>query len=160
MCQLHLTWPSFSEQPSSRPRKIFDTIFPWKFSTFLEKAKFFKFLIIAEGRFMNKVWAQVVIFVFSISLAFHESWSTYAGSASSTINPSKVKQVSSKPRYLIRTIHHFFFFSFFFALYFEIYFCILVLDAIWFIVCRAYVYEGFLTELECDHLISLVSSIQ
>lgn len=112
MCQLHLTWPAFSEQPSSRPRKIFDTIFPWKFSTFLEKAKFFKFLIIAEGRFMNKVWAQVVIFVFSISLAFHESWSTYAGSASSTINPSKVKQVSSKPRYLIRTIHHFFSFLF------------------------------------------------
>ncbi|KAL0730433.1 hypothetical protein Bca4012_026526 [Brassica carinata] len=38
-------------------------------------------------------------------------------SPSSIINPSKVKQVSSKP--------------------------------------RAFVYEGFLTDLECDHLISL-----
>lgn len=26
-------------------------------------------------------------------------------------------------------------------------------------MCRAFVYEGFLTDLECDHLISLVSKI-
>ncbi|MED6205478.1 putative prolyl 4-hydroxylase 4 [Stylosanthes scabra] len=46
--------------------------------------------------------------------------SSYAGSASSIINPSKVKQISWNP--------------------------------------RAFVYEGFLTDLECDHLISLAKS--
>lgn len=26
-------------------------------------------------------------------------------------------------------------------------------------ICRAFVYEGFLTDLECDHLINLVGTL-
>ncbi|EXC05706.1 Prolyl 4-hydroxylase subunit alpha-1 [Morus notabilis] len=69
---------------------------------------------------MSKLWVQLFLFLLSISSSFHESSSSYAGSAASIINPSKVKQVSWKP--------------------------------------RAFVYEGFLTDLECDHLISLAKS--
>nr|AFK35574.1 unknown [Lotus japonicus] len=66
---------------------------------------------------MSSLW-----FLLFLPLIFHwnEVSSSYAGSASSIINPSKVKQVSWKP--------------------------------------RAFVYEGFLTGLECDHLISLAKS--
>ncbi|KAJ4722295.1 putative Prolyl 4-hydroxylase alpha subunit [Melia azedarach] len=56
------------------------------------------------------------LFLLSISLLIHISFSSPA----SIINPSKVKQVSWKP--------------------------------------RAFVYEGFLTDLECDHLISLAKT--
>lgn len=69
---------------------------------------------------MSKLWLQAFLFLLSISSTLHESSSSYAGSASSIINPSKVKQISWKP--------------------------------------RAFVYEGFLTDLECDHLISLAKS--
>ncbi|GMN46524.1 hypothetical protein TIFTF001_015714 [Ficus carica] len=69
---------------------------------------------------MSKLWLQAFVFLLSISSTFHESSSSYAGLASSIINPSKVKQISWKP--------------------------------------RAFVYEGFLTDLECDHLISLAKS--
>ncbi|KAJ7980181.1 Prolyl 4-hydroxylase subunit alpha-like protein [Quillaja saponaria] len=69
---------------------------------------------------MTRVWPLVFLFFVSISLQFRESFSSYAGSASAIINPSKVKQVSWKP--------------------------------------RAFVYEGFLTDLESDHLISLAKS--
>lgn len=55
-----------------------------------------------------------------ISLVVRESTCSYAGSASSTVDPSKVKQISWKP--------------------------------------RAFVYEGFLTDLECDHLVSIARS--
>ncbi|KAA8548542.1 hypothetical protein F0562_000191 [Nyssa sinensis] len=55
-----------------------------------------------------------LVFLFSISSIF------YGSSSSWTINPSKVKQISWKP--------------------------------------RAFVYEGFLTDEECDHLISLAKS--
>ncbi|KAF5752242.1 putative prolyl 4-hydroxylase alpha subunit [Tripterygium wilfordii] len=64
----------------------------------------------------TKIYPSQLLFLFSISLAF----SAYEASASSIINPSKVKQISWKP--------------------------------------RAYVYEGLLTDLECDHLISLAKS--
>ncbi|KAE8667959.1 Prolyl 4-hydroxylase 2 [Hibiscus syriacus] len=58
---------------------------------------------------------------FMILLSFlYLSCDSFLTSPSSIINPSKVKQVSWKP--------------------------------------RAFVYEGFLTDLECDHLISLVKS--
>ncbi|PON80250.1 Isopenicillin N synthase [Parasponia andersonii] len=67
---------------------------------------------------MTKIWLQ--LFLFLLSIFFHESSSSYAGSASSIINPAKVKQISWNP--------------------------------------RAFVYEGFLTDLECDHLISLAKS--
>ncbi|KAL0708517.1 hypothetical protein Bca4012_074943 [Brassica carinata] len=53
----------------------------------------------------------------AVFLAMLQSSTALISSPSSIINPSKVKQVSSKP--------------------------------------RAFVYEGFLTDLECDHLISL-----
>lgn len=54
------------------------------------------------------------------SLFFHESTASYAGSASAVVYPSKVKQISWKP--------------------------------------RAFVYEGLLTDQECDHLISIAKS--
>ncbi|KAJ4834106.1 putative prolyl 4-hydroxylase 4, partial [Turnera subulata] len=60
-----------------------------------------------------------LLFVVSISSLLYGSTS-YPATSSSLINPSKVKQVSWKP--------------------------------------RAFVYEGFLTDLECDHLISLARS--
>jgi len=60
------------------------------------------------------------LFLLSIALFLRESSGSYAASASSIINPAKVKQISWKP--------------------------------------RAFVYEGFLTDLECDHLISLAKS--
>ncbi|KAK2401591.1 Oxoglutarate/iron-dependent oxygenase [Trifolium repens] len=50
----------------------------------------------------------------------HEALSSYAGSASAIIDPTRVKQVSWKP--------------------------------------RAIVYQGFLADLECDHLISIAIS--
>ncbi|KAJ1395159.1 ShKT domain [Sesbania bispinosa] len=65
----------------------------------------------------SRVWFLVFLLLIS---HWDEVCSSYAGSASSIINPSKVKQVSWKP--------------------------------------RAFVYEGFLTDLECDHLISLAKS--
>ncbi|AAF08583.1 unknown protein [Arabidopsis thaliana] len=58
----------------------------------------------------------LLLFV-AILLVLLQSSTCLISSPSSIINPSKVKQVSSKP--------------------------------------RAFVYEGFLTDLECDHLISL-----
>ncbi|KAL9277887.1 hypothetical protein ACSQ67_024899 [Phaseolus vulgaris] len=66
---------------------------------------------------MSRVWFLVFLLLIS---KCDKVWSSYAGSASSIINPSKVKQVSWKP--------------------------------------RAFVYEGFLTDLECDHLISIAKS--
>ncbi|KAK7359657.1 hypothetical protein VNO77_01619 [Canavalia gladiata] len=65
---------------------------------------------------VSRVWCVVVALI----LQWHGAWSSYAGSASAIINPSKVKQISWKP--------------------------------------RAFVYQGFLTELECDHLISIAKS--
>ncbi|CAN1307159.1 Probable prolyl 4-hydroxylase 4 [Linum perenne] len=61
----------------------------------------------------------IPLFLFWISFLLHES-SAYPATSSSVIDPSKVKQVSWKP--------------------------------------RAFVYQGFLTDLECDHLISLAKS--
>ncbi|XP_059433700.1 probable prolyl 4-hydroxylase 4 [Corylus avellana] len=63
------------------------------------------------------LWFVVLL---SIALFLRESSGSYAASASSIINPAKVKQISWKP--------------------------------------RAFVYEGFLTDLECDHLITLAKS--
>uniref|UniRef100_A0A5B7C7R9 procollagen-proline 4-dioxygenase n=1 Tax=Davidia involucrata TaxID=16924 RepID=A0A5B7C7R9_DAVIN len=63
---------------------------------------------------MTRLSPLLLVFLFSIS-------SIFCGSSSSwTINPSKVKQISWKP--------------------------------------RAFVYEGFLTDEECDHVISLAKS--
>ncbi|CAL1411638.1 unnamed protein product [Linum trigynum] len=59
---------------------------------------------------------RLFFFLFSTSLLLHES-TAYPATASSIVDPSKVKQVSWKP--------------------------------------RAFVYQGFLTDSECDHLISL-----
>ncbi|KAL0699393.1 hypothetical protein Bca4012_055515 [Brassica carinata] len=58
-----------------------------------------------------------MLLLVAVFLVLLESSTSLISSPSSIINPSKVKQVSSKP--------------------------------------RAFVYEGFLTDLECDHLISL-----
>ncbi|KAF7813706.1 putative prolyl 4-hydroxylase 4 [Senna tora] len=69
---------------------------------------------------MSRVVFLLSVLLISIFLIPREVSSSYAGSASAIINPSKVKQVSWKP--------------------------------------RAFVYEGFLTDLECDHLISLAKS--
>ncbi|CAI0560153.1 unnamed protein product [Linum tenue] len=62
---------------------------------------------------------RLFFFLFSTSLLLHES-TAYPATASSIVDPSKVKQVSWKP--------------------------------------RAFVYQGFLTDLECDHLISQAKS--
>ncbi|KAF8093285.1 hypothetical protein N665_0385s0032 [Sinapis alba] len=59
----------------------------------------------------------LLLLLITIFLLQLQSSTSLISSPSSIINPSKVKQVSSKP--------------------------------------RAFVYEGFLTDLECDHLISL-----
>nr|AMY26629.1 prolyl 4-hydroxylase alpha subunit-oxidoreductase activity, prolyl 4-hydroxylase [Linum usitatissimum] len=61
----------------------------------------------------------IPLFLFWISFLLHKSIA-YPVTSSSAIDPSKVKQVSWKP--------------------------------------RAFVYQGFLTDLECDHLISLAKS--
>ncbi|XP_044497820.1 probable prolyl 4-hydroxylase 4 [Mangifera indica] len=61
-----------------------------------------------------------LLFVLLISFLIHKSSGSFLAPPSSIINPSKVKQISWKP--------------------------------------RAFVYEGFLTDLECDHLISLAKS--
>ncbi|XVE82005.1 hypothetical protein DITRI_Ditri15bG0112400 [Diplodiscus trichospermus] len=61
-----------------------------------------------------------VLVLFSIASILYQCCGSFVTSPSSIINPSKVKQVSWKP--------------------------------------RAFVYEGFLTDLECDHLISLAKS--
>ncbi|XP_022138694.1 probable prolyl 4-hydroxylase 4 [Momordica charantia] len=69
---------------------------------------------------MFRFRSLLFMFLISISSLVRESTCSYAGSASSTVDPSKVKQISRKP--------------------------------------RAFVYEGFLTDLECDHLVSLARS--
>ncbi|XP_047181041.1 probable prolyl 4-hydroxylase 4 [Vigna umbellata] len=68
---------------------------------------------------MSRVWC-VVASALALMMQWHGAWGSYAGTASAIIDPSKVKQISWKP--------------------------------------RAFVYEGFLTELECDHLISIAKS--
>ncbi|KAL5712739.1 procollagen-proline 4-dioxygenase [Ranunculus cassubicifolius] len=64
--------------------------------------------------------STLLTFLLSISFLLHESLASYAGSPEAVVYPSKVKQISWKP--------------------------------------RAFVYEGFLTDEECDHLISLAKS--
>ncbi|XP_038903083.1 probable prolyl 4-hydroxylase 4 [Benincasa hispida] len=71
---------------------------------------------------MAKFYCFNLLFFFSLSISclLRRASSSYAGSASSIVNPAKVKQISWNP--------------------------------------RAFVYEGFLTDLECDHLISLAKA--
>ncbi|XP_023006272.1 probable prolyl 4-hydroxylase 4 [Cucurbita maxima] len=69
---------------------------------------------------MSKFRYLLFLFLILISSVVRESSCSYAGSATSTVDPSKVKQISWKP--------------------------------------RAFVYEGFLTDLECDHLVSIARS--
>ncbi|CAL0330686.1 unnamed protein product [Lupinus luteus] len=67
----------------------------------------------------DRVWCLLFFFL-SLIFQFDQVFSSYAGSASSVINPSQVKQISWKP--------------------------------------RAFVYQSFLTHLECDHLVSIAKS--
>lgn len=97
---------------------------------------------------MSRVWCVVVS-----ALAWMMQWqggsSSYASSASAIIDPSKVKQISWKPRSVCVSAH---------VLLIKLN---LVASEWWlhrFGWCRAFVYEGFLTELECDHLISIAKS--
>ncbi|XP_015888332.1 probable prolyl 4-hydroxylase 4 [Ziziphus jujuba] len=69
---------------------------------------------------MTRLFTLLSLILFWISFCFHQSLISNAGSFSSIIDPSKVKQISWKP--------------------------------------RAFVYEGFLSDLECDHLIALAKS--
>ncbi|XP_022930329.1 probable prolyl 4-hydroxylase 4 isoform X2 [Cucurbita moschata] len=69
---------------------------------------------------MSRFRSMLFIFLISIASVVRESICSPARSASTTVDPSKVKQISWKP--------------------------------------RAFVYEGFLTDLECDHLISIARS--
>jgi prolyl 4-hydroxylase len=62
----------------------------------------------------------LLISFFAIFSVLLQSSTSLISSSSVFVNPSKVKQVSSKP--------------------------------------RAFVYEGFLTELECDHMVSLAKA--
>ena len=90
----------------------------------------------------------LLLFV-TVFLVQLQSSTSLISSPSSIINPSKVKQVSSKPRFgFPQSSVNFETLSFDF-----VYFCH---ESENFLV-RAFVYEGFLTDLECDHLISLVS---
>ncbi|GAV63367.1 Hpt domain-containing protein/2OG-FeII_Oxy_3 domain-containing protein [Cephalotus follicularis] len=68
----------------------------------------------------TKIFPLQFLYFLWISIIIQQCWSSFVSSPSSVIDPSKVKQISTKP--------------------------------------RAYVYEGFLTGLECDHLISLAKS--
>lgn len=92
----------------------------------------------------------LLLLFFAIFSVLLQSSTSLISSSSVFINPSKVKQVSSRPRFPQRTLQ-------------------VNLGNFWasnvnnsgkFGVCllfRAFVYEGFLTELECDHMVSLVS---
>lgn len=96
--------------------------------------------------------------LFSIASFLYQSCYSFLSPPSSIINPSKVKQVSWKPRFQ---------FSLHFATSFSRNFILISVEIsfsfcfkkIFLFFCRAFVYEGFLTDLECDHLISLVSCI-
>ncbi|PIA44680.1 hypothetical protein AQUCO_01700346v1 [Aquilegia coerulea] len=72
----------------------------------------------------SRVRVSAIPFIFLVSLIslflLHESSASYAGTPAAIVYPSKVKQISWKP--------------------------------------RAFVYQGFLTDEECDHLISLAKS--
>ncbi|XP_021905019.1 prolyl 4-hydroxylase 2-like [Carica papaya] len=68
----------------------------------------------------TRIFSLQFLRLLMIASVFFKPSSSSISSPSSIINPSKVKQVSWKP--------------------------------------RAFVYEGFLTDLECDHLISLAKS--
>lgn len=46
----------------------------------------------------SRVWCVVMVSALALMLQWHEAFSSYAGSASAIIDPSKVKQVSWKPR--------------------------------------------------------------
>lgn len=97
---------------------------------------------------MSRVWC-VVVSALALMMQCLGASSSYAGSASAIIDPSKVKQISWKPRSVCVSAH---------LLLIKLN---LVATEWWlhrFGWCRAFVYEGFLTELECDHLISIAKS--
>jgi prolyl 4-hydroxylase len=96
------------------------------------------------------IWFLVFLLLVVLISETDKVESSYAGSASAIINPSKVKQISWNPR----SLSLFAFFSLFiFQLKFTSFY-----DTQIHVMCRAFVYQGFLTDLECDHLISLVRS--
>ncbi|KAH1046506.1 hypothetical protein J1N35_037290 [Gossypium stocksii] len=68
----------------------------------------------------GRIYSLQILILNLIASILYQSCESFLTPPSSIINPSKVKQVSWKP--------------------------------------RAFVYEGFLTDLECDHLISLAKS--
>lgn len=47
---------------------------------------------------MSRVWCVVVSALLALMMQWHGAWGSYAGTASAIIDPSKVKQVSWKPR--------------------------------------------------------------
>ena len=141
-------------QQSWTSNNLFFFIFPRKF-TFSRKSLSLS-LPNDQTQIMPTFWPHLFFFFVSISSLLRQSSFSYAASASSIINPAKAKQVSWKPRSLSLSLsltNH----------------SLIVLISWnqlsqnrwirWFflLLCRAFVYEGFLTELECDHLISLVS---
>lgn len=74
------------------------------------------------------------------------------GSSSITVDPTQVTQISWNPRF------YFFYYCGFYVV------CLIIfLDNCWYGICcsfvfyRAFLYRGFLTDEECDHLIALVS---
>lgn len=102
-----------------------------------------------------RVWCLVVALV--LISEFHGAWGSYAGSASAIIDPTKVKQVSWKPR----SLSLFLSFLLLFATEIPIFGVenVKFNDNGYFLMrCRAFVYQGFLTDLECDHLISIAKS--
>lgn len=77
----------------------------WKFSE--EKKPFAIFIALSFSsdpiQSMAKFRSCNLLFIFSLSifLLLRRASSSYAGSASSIVNPAKVKQISWSPRYLI-----------------------------------------------------------
>lgn len=96
-----------------------------------------------------RVWSFIIPFL--LICKFHGAYCSYAGSTNAIIDPTRVRQVSWKPRSVSKFV------SQILNLALKSMSSLLLTDE-FFIRCRAFVYEGFLTDLECDHLISIAKS--
>ncbi|WVY93249.1 hypothetical protein V8G54_032337 [Vigna mungo] len=60
---------------------------------------------------MSRVWCVVVSALLALMMQWHGAWGSYAGTASAIIDPSKVKQISWKPRSVCVSARVFFFYQ-------------------------------------------------
>lgn len=108
-----------------------------------------------------RMWITADLFSFFFFLPHFWVWciirketllKSVTGSSSITVDPTQVTQISWNPRF------YFFYYCGFYVV------CLIIfLDNCWYGICcsfvfyRAFLYRGFLTDEECDHLIALVS---